>query len=75
MSEDINKRIAILEMFKTGQSPSEIFKTLKFNQMLVWRTLKKYEETRKVENQPGQGRPQSAQTQKLIKATRTFGEI
>ena len=38
--------------------------------MLVWRTLKRYEETGKVENRSGQGRPRSARTQKLIKATR-----
>ena len=51
MPKDINKRIAILEMFKARKSPGEIFKTLnlKFNQMLVWKTLKRYEETRKVE--------------------------
>ena len=51
MPKDINKRIAILEMFKAGKSSGEIFKTLnlRFNQMLVWKTLKRYEETRKVE--------------------------
>ena len=56
-------------MFKAGKSPGEISKTLKINPMLVWRTFEKYEETEKVKNRPGQGRPQSARTQKLIKAT------
>ena len=70
MSKDKNKRISVLEMFKAGKFLNEISKTLKFKQMLVWRTLKRYEEIGKVENKPGQGQPRSAQTQILIKATR-----
>ena len=40
------------------------------NRMLVWRTLKRYKESGNVQNQLGQGRPQSARTAKLVKATR-----
>ena len=72
MFKNINKRIAIVVMFKAGKSPGEISKilNLKIKRMLVWRTFKRYGETGKVENRPGQGRPRSARTQKLIKATR-----
>ena len=38
--------------------------------MLVWRTLQRYEETGDIQNRPGQGRPRSARTPKLIKSTR-----
>ena len=38
--------------------------------MLVWRTLKRYEETGDIQNRPGQGRPRPATTPKLLKSTR-----
>ena len=38
--------------------------------MLVWRTLKRYKESGNVQNQPGQGRPRSASTSKLIRKSR-----
>ena len=38
--------------------------------MLVWRTLKRYEETGNIQNKPGQGRSRTARTPKLVKSTR-----
>ena len=38
--------------------------------MLVWRTLKRYEETGDIPNRPGQGCPRTARTPKLVKSTR-----
>ena len=70
MAKYLDKRIAILELFKAGKSHKEICKDLKVNRMLVWRTLKRYKESGNAQNQPGQGRPQTARTTKLVNATR-----
>ena len=70
MAKYLDKRIAIVELFKAGKSHKEICKDLKVNRMLVWRTFKRHKESGNVQNQPGQGHPQSARTTKLVKATR-----
>ena len=70
MAKYLDKRIAIAELFKAGKSHKEICKNLKVNRMLVWRTLKRYKESGNVQNRPGQGRPQSTRTTKLVKGTR-----
>ena len=66
----LDKRTAIVELFKAGNSKREICKSLKENRMLVWRTLKRYEETGGIQNRPGQGRPRTVRTPKLVKVTR-----
>ena len=38
--------------------------------MLVWRALKRYEETGGLQNQPEQGRPQTVRSLKLVKTTK-----
>ena len=70
MAVGLDKRIAIVELFEAGKTQKEICKDLKVNRMLVWRTLKKYKESGNVQNQPGQGRPGSASTSKLIRKSR-----
>ena len=51
-----------LLLFKAGKSRQDISKSLKVKRMLVWRTLKHYEETGDIQNRPGQGRPKTART-------------
>ena len=70
MAVGLGKRIAIVELFKAGKPQKEICKDLKVNRMLVWRILKRYKESGNVQNQPGQGRPRSASTSKLIRKSR-----
>ena len=70
MAKYLDKRTAIVELFKAGKSHKEIWKNLKMNRMPVWRTLKRYKKSGNVQNRPGQGRPRSARTAKLVKATR-----
>ena len=70
MAVGLGKRIAIVELFKAGKPQKEICKDLKVNRMLVWRTLKRYKESKNVRNQPGQGCPRSASTLKLIRKSR-----
>ena len=70
MSSVLDKRTAIVELFKAGNSRQDISKSLKVNRMLVWRTLKRHEETGDVQNRPGQGRPRTARTSKLVKSAR-----
>ena len=70
MSNVLDKRTAIVELFKTGIYRQEISKSLKVNRMLVWRTLKCYEDTGDIQNRPGQGSPRTARTPKLVKSTR-----
>ena len=70
MPQDLQKRTAIVELFKSGKTASDIAKTLNINRMMVWRTLKRFESTGDIVNQPGQGRPRSARTPKLLKSTR-----
>ena len=48
MSSVLDKRTAIIELFKAGNSRQDISKSLKIAKMLVWRTLKRYEETRDI---------------------------
>ena len=52
MSSVLDKRTAIVELFKAGNSRQNIAKSLKINRMLVWRTLKRYEETGDIQNRP-----------------------
>ena len=70
MSSVAEKRTAIVELFKAGNSKQDISMSLKVNRMLVWRTVKRYEETGDVQNRPGQGRPRTVRTPKLINSTR-----
>ena len=70
MPQDLNKRIAIVELYKWGKSSRDIVKSLNVNRMLVWRTLKRFKETGEFTNKPGQGRPRTARISKLIKSTR-----
>ena len=56
MSSVLDKRIAILKLFRAGISTQDISKSLKVNRMLVWRTLKRYEETGDIQNWSRQGR-------------------
>ena len=62
MSSVLDKRTAIVELSKTWNSRQDISKSLKVNRMLVWRTLKLYEEIEDIQNRPGQGRPRTART-------------
>ena len=79
MSSVLDKRTAIVGLFKAGNSRQDISKSLKVNRMLVWFpinfpisqfTLKRYEETGDIQNRPRQGRPKTAITPKLVKSTR-----
>ena len=69
MSSVLDKQTAIVELFKAGNSRQDLSKSIKVNRMLVWRTLKRYEETGDIQNRPGQGRPRTARTPKLVKST------
>ena len=69
MSSILDKRTAI-ELFKAGNSRKDICKSLKVNRMLVWRTLKRFEENGDIQNRPGQGHPRTARTPKLVKSIR-----
>ena len=60
MSSIFDKRTAIVELFKAENSRQDISQSLKANRMLVWRTLKRYEETGDIQNSPRQGRPRTA---------------
>ena len=70
MSSVLDKRTAIVELFKAGNSRQDISKRLKVNRTLVWRTLKRQEETGDIQNRSGQGRSSTARTSKLVKPTR-----
>ena len=70
MSSVLDKRTAIVELLKAGNSRQDISKSLKVNRMLVSRTLKRYEETGDYQNRPGYGRTGTARTPKLAKSTR-----
>ena len=70
MTSALDKRTAIVELFKAGNSRQDISKSVKFNRILVWRTLKRYQETGDIQNRPVQGRPRTARTPKLVKSTR-----
>ena len=70
MPQDLLKRAAIIEFFKSGKIAPDIAKILNINRMLVWRTLKRFESTGDIVNQPDQGRSHSVRTIKLVKSTR-----
>ena len=70
MSNVLDKQTAIVELFKAGNTRQDICQSLKVNRMLVWRSLKRYEETRDIQNRPGQGRSRTARTRKLVTFTR-----
>ena len=70
MSSVLDKLTAIVELFKAGNSRQNICKSLKVNRMSVWRILKRYEKTEDIQNRPGQGRPRTARTPKLVKSPR-----
>ena len=62
MSSVLDKRTAVVELFKAGNFRQNISKSLKVNRMLVWKTLKRYEETGDAQNRSGQGHPRTART-------------
>ena len=66
MSSVLDKRTAIVELFKAENSRQDTCKSLKVNRMLVWRILKRYEQIADIQNSPGQGRPRTARTPKLV---------
>ena len=70
MPQDLLKRAAIIELFKSGKTALDIAKILNINRMLVWRTLERFESTGDIVNKPAQGRPRSARTIKLVKSTK-----
>ena len=70
MSSILDKWIAIFDLFKAGNSRKDTFKSLKVKKMLVWRTLKRLEETGDIQNIAGQSRPRTARTPKLVKSIR-----
>ena len=70
MSSVLDKRTIIVELNKAGNSKQNIYKSRKVNRILVWMTLKCYDETGDIQNRPGQGRPITARTPKLVKFTR-----
>ena len=53
MPQDLHKRTAIVELVIFGKTASDIAKTLNINRMLVWQTLKWFESTGDIVNQPG----------------------
>ena len=53
MSSVLDKRTAIAELFKAGNFRQEVSKSLKVNRRLVWRILKRYEETGDIQNNQG----------------------
>ena len=69
MSSVLDKQTAIVELLRAGNFRQDISKSLKINRMLVWRTLKRYEETEDIQNRPAQGRLRTARTPKRIKST------
>ena len=69
MSSVLDKRIAIVDRFKGENSRQDISKS-ESQQNVVWRTLKRYEETGDIQNRPGQGRTRTGSTPKLVKSTR-----
>ena len=70
MSSVLDKRTAIVELFKAGDSRQDISKSLKVSRMLVWKTWKRYDETGDIQNRPEQGRSRTARTPKVVKFTR-----
>ena len=69
MGNVLDKWTATVELFKAGNARQDISKSIKVNRMLVWRTLKRYEESEDIQNTPGQDRPRTARTPKLAKYT------
>ena len=70
MSSVLDKPAVIVELVKAGNFRQDISMKLKVNRMLVWKTLKRYEETGDIQNIPEQGQPRTARTPKLVKATK-----
>lgn len=70
---DYENRVAVIALHRVGKEPSEIFNTLKklkISRMFVYRTIKRYNDTKSVSDRPRPGRPRSARTPKLINAVR-----
>ena len=70
MSSVLDKRTAIVELLKDGIFRQDISKHLKVNRKLVWKNIEHYAKTGDIQNRPGQGRPRTARTPKVVKSTR-----
>lgn len=69
----MEKREAILRLHSMGKSCKEIanaLKIMKVTKSTAWYTIKRFKETKSLENRPKSGRPRSVRTKKLIQATR-----
>lgn len=64
MAENLTKTITLLEMCKAKHFIKDIAKSLKVERMLVWCTMRRFNETGDMKNRQGQ-----AQTSVLIKST------
>ena len=65
-----NKRGAIIELYRAGKTPPEISKLLQnsdVNRMLIQRTIKRYNETKSIEDRKRCGRPRSVTTPAMVK--------
>lgn len=63
-------RDTIVTLHKKGESNSLIAKKLHIRRETVWKVVKKFKETGKTCNRPGQGRKRTVRTKKLVKNTR-----
>ena len=64
------KRSLIIKLINEGKSPSEITKVLSINRWLVYRTVKRYEETGSTQDRFRKGRPRSVRTLAVRKVVR-----
>ena len=68
------KSDAIIALFKAGKSTKDIVKALsdlKINRIFVWRVIKRFKETGRVESRARSGRPRSQRTTGAVKAVRS----
>lgn len=64
------KRAAVIELYRNGQRPGNIFRQLQtsgYKRDFVYRTLRRYHETGGVSDRKHTGRPRSVRTAKLVK--------
>lgn len=69
MVKNLTKRIAILEMYKVKHSSKDNSKSLKVKSMLVWRTIKRFNETKGVNKRHRQGCSRTARIAEVAIST------
>ena len=68
--DNLEKRAAVIRLYKQGKSKVEIKRALNFRKLFIHRTIKRFNETLTIADRPRRGRPVTKYTPEIQNAVR-----